>query len=166
MEKGKTDIELEETLATQRRPQTVQNANNNGFPNIPLVKEASDYIFITQEILDAFKERLVKSHKVNLNWQPHRKKDISKGSSKSGSSFSSLSGKFRFLHDKANTCLGFKEMTLRRPVRVFVDDITQRQTAPCADQVECLRTDACKRNRRKHKRQHASRQSSDVGVKR
>lgn len=146
-----------QTVAVQRRPQTVQNSN---FQHLPLVREPGDCIIITQDILDAFKERVLKSHKVNLKLHSARHKDRAKASSRNDlpHMFSSC-----FPHGKSHTCLDLK-MTSRRPVRVFVEDITQHATSSLAEQTDFIVTNDSRRSMRNHNPPPS--RSSQVGVKR
>lgn len=115
-----------QTVATQRRPQTEQNSS---FQRLPLVKDTSNYIFITQDILDAFKDKVVQSHKITLKLNTFRKKERQQSSQRNNLP-NLLPEKFRLLHGKAYTSLDLRDMVPRRPVRVFVDDITQQAHSP------------------------------------
>lgn len=129
MEKVASEGKLGETMVSTSRSQTVQDP---GLPALPINRETTDYIIITQDILDAFKERVVKSHKVTLNLDSNRNQDRGPSRQKSDASrtrndnFRLLHNDFRLLHGKAYTSLDLREMVPRRPVRVFVEDITKQ----------------------------------------
>lgn len=112
-------------MSSPRRPRTQQSSH---FRHLPIIKDSRDYIMITQEILDAFRERVVKSHKVNLKLNPVRLKSSRRqfvGRRHLPPMFSERADVF---HNKAHTSFDLHEQVRHRPVKVFVDDITKNSS--------------------------------------
>lgn len=111
-------------MSSQRRPQTQQSISTN-FRRLSVVNETRNYIMITQDMLDAFKERVVKSHKVDLTLNHvHLKSSVEPLTSKRHLPPLS-SDRLRLIHTKAQTSLDLREYVRNRPVKVFIDDITK-----------------------------------------
>lgn len=107
-------------MSSHRRPQTQQSRSTN-IRHLSVVKETRNYIIITQDMLDAFKERVVKSHKVDLTLNYiHLKNSVSNRHVPPLSS-----DRLRLIHTKAQTSLDLREYVRNRPVKVFIDDITK-----------------------------------------
>lgn len=115
-----------QNVTSPRRPRTQQSLLNSSFRHLPIIKDARDYIMITQDILDAFKEQVVKSHKVNLNLTNVRLRSSKKGINGRRHFPPLLEERMRLIHNKSHTSLDLRENVRNKPVKVFVDDITQK----------------------------------------
>jgi hypothetical protein len=111
-------------MTSSRQSKTQQGSN---FRHLPTIKDTRDYIMITQEILDAFKEKVVKSHKVNLKLNPARSRCSRRAAALGRRHIPPVStDKSLLLYSKSHT--SYDLHARYRPVKVFVDDITQLNT--------------------------------------
>ncbi|KAH3850474.1 uncharacterized protein LOC127874492 [Dreissena polymorpha] len=107
-----------------RRPLSARTGDSRAAPKLKDTHNLNHYIMITDDMLDAFKQRVAKSSKVTLKLNNVKYKERKKTMSKS--QFPFVTGdRRRGMHGKCYSSLDLKDAIAHRPVRVFVDDITQ-----------------------------------------
>ncbi|XP_045158819.2 uncharacterized protein LOC123524590 [Mercenaria mercenaria] len=111
---------------TPRRQETQHNTN---LRHLPGVNDSRNYIMITQDILDAFKDRVVKSHKVNLKLNPVRHRNSRRPVVSRRHIPPVPTELSHALLSKSHTSFDLRDFVRNRPVKVFVDDITKYNTS-------------------------------------
>lgn len=144
-------------VSSPRQPKTQHGSN---FRHLPVIKDTRDYIMITQDILDAFKERVVKSHKVNLKLNPARAKSSRRAALTRRHEAPVSTDKSLLLYSKSHT--SYDLQVRHRPVKVFVDDITKHN----ADTSEYTSSSGRREFQDLLKKKPAISRVSDVGIKR